>query len=387
VLAGVNGSGKSTILRGMASAYVNGDISKGFPEEDFAALVRYGTSVVVEPLNRYGRFGSVEFKLAFETDQTEVPRLVAAYSPTVALRHISREQFSANHEGADQALSFGATVSNETVQRWIVDLFSRRAIARHGKQSVDKFDSALQNLNRTLASIYGEGAELDIDVELLEPRVKLFGRSLNFSQLPQGVAATLGWIVDFHRRAALFSKDWSMEGAVLLIDEVEAYLHPRWQRRILPALHAGLPGVQIIVASHSPFVIASCPDAKVHMLGLDEATGEASYRGSVPAPVGQSVHAILRDIFGVDSRFDVRTEQELEELNELQRQQADGALNSGQQHRLEALRESLSARSVELRFIVGTPVDDAVRANIEDRFLPKAKTPGKAPRRKANRTA
>jgi hypothetical protein len=50
---------------------------------------------------------------------------------------------------------------------------------------------------------------------------------------------------------------------VVLVDEVEAHLHPRWQRVILPALLdiakdlSGELSVQLLVASHSPLVLAS----------------------------------------------------------------------------------------------------------------------------------
>ena len=50
---------------------------------------------------------------------------------------------------------------------------------------------------------------------------------------------------------------------VVLIDEMEAHLHPRWQREVLPAVASVIPKladdleVQMIVATHSPLVLAS----------------------------------------------------------------------------------------------------------------------------------
>ena len=50
---------------------------------------------------------------------------------------------------------------------------------------------------------------------------------------------------------------------VILTDEMEAHLHPRWQRAILPALmdvHTALSSelkVQFLIATHSPLVLAS----------------------------------------------------------------------------------------------------------------------------------
>lgn len=50
---------------------------------------------------------------------------------------------------------------------------------------------------------------------------------------------------------------------VVLIDEVEMHLHPLWQRRVLPALVQTFPGVQFIVSTHSPQVLASVENAAV----------------------------------------------------------------------------------------------------------------------------
>ncbi len=52
---------------------------------------------------------------------------------------------------------------------------------------------------------------------------------------------------------------------VFMVDEIEAHLHPRWQRVILPALLKALESltgaeVQLIVSTHSPLVMASCED-------------------------------------------------------------------------------------------------------------------------------
>ncbi|MFO0760622.1 MAG: AAA family ATPase [Byssovorax sp.] len=52
---------------------------------------------------------------------------------------------------------------------------------------------------------------------------------------------------------------------VVLIDEIELHLYPRWQRRILPALERAFPGCQLIVSTHSPKVLGHVDhEAGVH---------------------------------------------------------------------------------------------------------------------------
>lgn len=79
-----------------------------------------------------------------------------------------------------------------------------------------------------------------------------------------GIAYLLIWAWDEHIQAARLEGTAPANQIVLLIDEVEAHLHPKWQRMLLPAVlntakglaHDGL-SVQMIATTHSPLVIAS----------------------------------------------------------------------------------------------------------------------------------
>ncbi|QRN96883.1 ATP-binding protein [Archangium violaceum] len=78
-----------------------------------------------------------------------------------------------------------------------------------------------------------------------------------------GLAYLLVWAWEEHRRAAELFQRKATEHVVLLIDEVEAHLHPRWQRLILPSVLAVVRElrpdvkVQVIAVTHAPLVLAS----------------------------------------------------------------------------------------------------------------------------------
>jgi hypothetical protein len=120
-------------------------------------------------------------------------------------------------------------------------------------------------------------------------------------------------------------------------------------------MREALPDVQIIVTSHSPFVISSCPNSRVHVLKLDQ-QGHAYAEPPVDSPIGESVTTTLKEIFGVDSRFDVKTERELNEWNDLKKKEEIASLSRIEQHRLQDLTSILSERSEELRSIVASPL-------------------------------
>ncbi len=60
---------------------------------------------------------------------------------------------------------------------------------------------------------------------------------------------------------------------VVIIDELDLYLHPRWQRHILKDLQAAFPLIQFIVSSHSPFIIQSVHSRNLISLdGINDST-------------------------------------------------------------------------------------------------------------------
>jgi hypothetical protein len=285
--------------------------------------------------------------------------IAAAYAPAIRLSHLTSPDLGkANENYSSTSMGFSTTVQNEAIQAWLLSLYSKRVIARERQQASERYTLSLDRLDRALRLIYDEDIHFEVEIEpRFEPRFRIRNRSLNFSQLPDGVKATVGWIADFMMRQDAAPWDATLEGrkpGILLLDEVDAHLHPLWQRRLLPALREALPDVQTIVSSHSPFVISSCPGSRVHVLEVDE-RGRAHNRRPVDAPVGESVLTTLKGIFGVDSRFDILTERDLDKWNDLKRDEVAGKITNANRKRLIELTQVLSERSEELRSIVAGP--------------------------------
>jgi hypothetical protein len=77
------------------------------------------------------------------------------------------------------------------------------------------------------------------------------------------VAYMIVWAWHEHKIASELARKAPQRGMIVLLDEIEAHLHPKWQRVILPALldvsnHLGSDlRIQFIVGTHSPLVLAS----------------------------------------------------------------------------------------------------------------------------------
>ena len=99
---------------------------------------------------------------------------------------------------------------------------------------------------------------LRVQEEPLRLLVDKDGEALDLSQLSDGERSFLAMICDLGRRLALANPllDNPLHGAgVVLIDELELHLHPKWQREVPEKLRRTFPNIQFIATTHSPFVI------------------------------------------------------------------------------------------------------------------------------------
>ncbi len=100
-----------------------------------------------------------------------------------------------------------------------------------------------------------------------------------YDRLSDGYKSTVQWVLDFigwSIFAERFVSDREISG-ILLIDELEQHLHPKWQRHIVQRLKKQFPMVQFIATTHSPLVASSVGDLptdqtndKLIHLGLTE---------------------------------------------------------------------------------------------------------------------
>jgi predicted ATP-binding protein involved in virulence len=97
---------------------------------------------------------------------------------------------------------------------------------------------------------------------------------LPLSMLSDGVRTMLALVADVARRCASLNPHLSDRAAietpgVLIVDEVDMHLHPRWQQQVLGLLQSAFPALQIIVSTHSPHVLSTVDKSSIRVLHIE----------------------------------------------------------------------------------------------------------------------
>jgi len=118
----------------------------------------------------------------------------------------------------------------------------------------------------------GELTRVSLDDVRDMPTVRMpYGQDVPIVHASAGIrrivalAYLLVWSWQEHVRASRLLQQETAEQVIFIVDEIEAHLHPRWQRSILRSLMGTVealtgetgPAVQIVAATHSPLVLAS----------------------------------------------------------------------------------------------------------------------------------
>ena len=88
---------------------------------------------------------------------------------------------------------------------------------------------------------------------------------------------------------------------IILIDEIELHLHPKWQREVVPRLLAVFPNCQFIVTTHSPQVLGGIREGKIVLLSNSE-DGNITYKSYEENIFGMSSNDILTSLMGGGER-------------------------------------------------------------------------------------
>lgn len=324
VLVGANGVGKSTILQSVVLGlmdprpvtslvdapwrlYRSGELPKGHgtisvdlqgrrhvrhvsgetdryiedasPDRGGMVLTKTPLILAFSPRRRIARAGEV-----FEAENLTLHRVQGLFRNDHPL--LTQDPF-AGLKSDDARRGFAAVVRDVLTSEIeggarmfpLVDVLELR-----GKGGIDRYERLLRG--RRFQLRYGATYRVRVSVE----------------ELSDGYQAMLALVLEILSQAALFRRRVPNPAhleAIILIDELEAHLHPRWQRTVVPLLRAAFPRCQFVVTTHSPLVVASARAGEVNVLQIGSDGAVHRHRIDTQLTM-KDAEEIYEEVFEVD---------------------------------------------------------------------------------------
>jgi predicted ATP-binding protein involved in virulence len=168
-------------------------------------------------------------------------------------------------------------------------------------QSIQDDELALVNAALTQAVEGAKGLKYDLKQKsLLVEWADELRDPTAFENLSDGQRAVIGLVSDIACRICLLNPHLGLQvvqqtPGVVLIDELDMHLHPKWQRILTSGLKRAFPTVQFIVASHSPQVLGELQPEEIIVLRPEGISHpQVSY--------GLDSSAVLEEIMGANAR-------------------------------------------------------------------------------------
>lgn len=303
VLLGRNGYGKSLILRSVAALLqknipASGDLFDAASDEAFLQL----------NLQRNGKPETIQrVRRRFTNALGQIPILAIPDS-----RFVSRNTIDIK-ANVDEALDLGQSGAKHFLEHLpygeMMDmLFTELCLDYLEKRSFDQ--PGFHLLEKALEKLTGDKFRFDSVERVGRTAFHLYvitegnPRPLPIQYASQGtlsVLGVLGIIRSYLRDLYPDTNDESellKKPAVILIDELDAHLHPIWQQRLNEILRDNFPNTQFILTAHSPLVVAGCWSSEVVVLrkGSDGFELQRVDRDFI----GSSAEDIFKTIFEIE---------------------------------------------------------------------------------------
>lgn len=326
---GDNGGGKSTILRAITLALAGND-PRG--EAMAARLLRMGERTGAIDLT-LGSSGGLTLKTRLTRDGNRVVVSAAQITPLQAsqgivlgfpaVRGVTTTQstgptrMSTPEPSVDDVLPLlqeKIDTRLNQLKQWVINT----AI-----QSEDKPDSRQARMFSTFRQILRDvvpGRQVEyshIDRETWTVYLKTEDGVVSFDSLSQGTSSILAWVgILLQRLYDTYPSSDSPEksAALVLIDEIDAHLHPRWQRKLVALTRRQFPNIQMICSSHSPLLAGAVNRREVRIVERNPKTGRSEANEPAEDVSGQRVDDILTSsLFALTTTRSPEAEQKIKE--------------------------------------------------------------------------
>lgn len=295
VLLGENAVGKSTVLKALALALIG---QKGAErmlqrlELIPADLLRRRSSEGSICLTLNNEPGTIEVRfdkksLQFVQGAAGVNTMVRAYGATRLLPRKEKAKLSSRLPLHDIKNLFDPYARLTDADAWL---------GRTDVTSDEDFRDACITLKDLLA--------IDDDIKRAKGRliVDVGSGPVSLERLSSGYQASLALAIDLMRAIPnLYDKQQAT--GIVLVDEIDAHLHPRWKMDIVRRLRKAFPGIQFIATTHEPLCLRGLRKGEIAVIRRHE--NSISVLRDLPSPQGLRVdQLLLSPFFGLDSTID-----------------------------------------------------------------------------------
>jgi predicted ATP-binding protein involved in virulence len=193
-------------------------------------------------------------------EEYELP-IMAYYGVSRAVLEVPlrRKGFPKEHtrlEALSQSLEAQSSFRSAFI--WFYNKENEEARLQKEKRSFDVTLKELDAVRHAINLVFPDISNPHIEVNPLRLAVTINGETLDLMQLSDGYKTLLGLVIDLSMRMGLANphlEDPLSAEAVVMIDEVDLHLHPSWQQRVLADLLRTFSNTQFILTTHSPFVV------------------------------------------------------------------------------------------------------------------------------------
>ncbi|HHA1349036.1 TPA: AAA family ATPase [Enterobacter ludwigii] len=342
ILCGENGVGKSTVLYSIANslgefhpdnlrvsedAQLKLNFTGRDKKEHSVGLGRNSYKVrsnISSTLNMYAPFvnedGTTESLHINDIHQLISPLFIGPYRNVVykKISGMTAETSTVEYRRncvrkSARALSMGELPD---VKQWMINRYfiTDKEWAATEKYNWELILSSLSSSLMFGGSFFFEKIERDLEPSFIVNgnRVYLEELSSGFKSVVSILFSIVEWIEGTNEPE--FAKIDKAEGTVL-IDEIDAHLHPSWQTKIKKVLEKTFPKLQFIVTTHSPHVISSGDENEV--LILENKNGELNAKIVGASLEYWKTDNIYRDIMSFDTLYDERVNDLIDKIEDL----------------------------------------------------------------------
>ena len=358
VLLADNGCGKSTILRSIALA-ASGDDERAVRAGGALLNANADAGII-----RVG-FGADTFETRLVRESSRVRVMPRQITPVQtgewlilgfpAIRGISvrgpgsRSGVLRRGPDVDDVLPLVASEVDsrlDDLTQWLLNMIYSSTAKSGSWRSRSSTPATVERFFRVMSRL-GTDVELSfsgIDEESLEVLVATPDGKIPLSSASQGMSSILTWtgsLISRLEEVERTSDRGNRHAGLIMIDEIDAHLHPSWQRRIIDAAHGEFPNVQFLVSTHSPLVVGSMAEGSLWRFFRGEDQRVQSEEFSASFRGWRADQILASPVFDTDVR-DPGTEQLLNDYEDL------AALESPSADQLERLRAAAAALNVRL---------------------------------------